>query len=315
MIIEYNKYSLILKPEETVFLPRYKGSTFRGGFGVAFKKVVCVFRQKECRECTLNGECAYSYIFETPPTGGDKFFPNEKYATIPHPFVIEPPLEEREVYEPSDLISLDLILIGRAVKYLLYFIMAFEYLGEIGIGRGRGKFRLAEVRGKGRKVYSGDDRSLSVEEPEKMQIPEDFYPESEPDEAVRLEIVTPLRMRYSREFVAELEFYVLVTNLMRRMALLNFYHGDRTRPQWDHRRWIESARNVVAKDNCLSWVDWERYSHRQRTKMKMGGVVGSVTYEGRIRQFMPLLRAGEIFHAGKGTSFGLGKYRIAEHKE
>lgn len=293
-------------------MPRYKGSTFRGGFGVAFKRVVCVFRQKECKECSLNGECAYSYIFETPPPGEDKFFPGEKYTTIPHPFVIEPPLEEKEVYGPQDLICFDLVLIGRAVKYLLYFIMAFEYLGEIGIGKGRGKFRLAEVRSRGQKVYWDDSRSLSIVEPEKINIPEEFDSESELTEEIRLEIMTPLRVKHSREFVAELEFYVLVTNLMRRMALLNFYHGDRTRPGWDHRKWIDSARSVVVKESSLRWLDWERYSHRQRTKMKMGGVVGSAIYEGQVRPFLPLLRAGEIFHAGKGTSFGLGKYRILE---
>jgi len=42
--------------------------------------------------------------------------------------------------------------------------------------------------------------------------------------------------------------------------------------------------------------------------MRMGGFVGEVVYEGDIRPYLPLLRAGEVFHAGKGTSFGLGKY-------
>jgi CRISPR/Cas system endoribonuclease Cas6 (RAMP superfamily) len=44
--------------------------------------------------------------------------------------------------------------------------------------------------------------------------------------------------------------------------------------------------------------------------MKLGGVVGEITYEGDITAFMPYLKAGEILHIGKGTSFGLGKYQI-----
>lgn len=44
----------------------------------------------------------------------------------------------------------------------------------------------------------------------------------------------------------------------------------------------------------------------------MGGFVGEIIFEGEIEPFMPLLKAGEILHVGKGTSFGLGKYRILE---
>ena len=44
--------------------------------------------------------------------------------------------------------------------------------------------------------------------------------------------------------------------------------------------------------------------------MRMGGLVGSVTFEGKLAPFYPFLEAGEIIHAGKGTSFGLGRFRI-----
>ena len=44
--------------------------------------------------------------------------------------------------------------------------------------------------------------------------------------------------------------------------------------------------------------------------MKLGGFVGSITFEGNMREFMPYLLAGEILHVGKGTGFGLGKYKI-----
>lgn len=312
MIIDYQKYTFLLKPLEPIFLPAYKGSTFRGGFGVAFKKVVCVFRQKECRNCTLNKECPYFYIFETAGLDNDRLFPGEKYEAIPHPFVLEPPLEDKEIYQPDDLISFDLILIGKALKYVLYFIMAFEYLGEIGIGRGRGKFKLVEVKCGSEKIYSGEERTLTTIKSAKAEIPEEFDSETHLKQSVVLDCLTPIRIKHARDFVSLIEFYVLVTNLLRRMALLNFYHGSRNKPVWDHKKWIGSAKNVIIKESSLRWVDWERYSHRQKAKMKLGGVLGRVVYEGDIKKFLPLVQAGEIFHVGKGTSFGLGQYKIKE---
>ena len=44
--------------------------------------------------------------------------------------------------------------------------------------------------------------------------------------------------------------------------------------------------------------------------MKMGGFIGSITFEGDFEKFMPFLLLGEFIHVGKGTSFGLGKYKI-----
>lgn len=39
-----------------------------------------------------------------------------------------------------------MILIGRAIDYLPYFIYTFEELGKMGLGKGRGEFNLEEVK-------------------------------------------------------------------------------------------------------------------------------------------------------------------------
>jgi CRISPR/Cas system endoribonuclease Cas6 (RAMP superfamily) len=44
--------------------------------------------------------------------------------------------------------------------------------------------------------------------------------------------------------------------------------------------------------------------------MKFGGLIGSITYEGKFDKFLPLLKLGEFIHIGKNTTFGLGKYKI-----
>jgi CRISPR/Cas system endoribonuclease Cas6 (RAMP superfamily) len=57
-------------------------------------------------------------------------------------------------------------------------------------------------------------------------------------------------------------------------------------------------------------ADWERYSARQDVRMKLGGVVGGITYVGALTWFQPYLRLGEYLRVGKNTSFSLGKMRL-----
>jgi hypothetical protein len=143
LIIPYQTFQFVLKPKERIILPPYKGSTFRGGFGNAFKKVVCISRNTECSLCMLKEKCIYSYVFETQPPSDSSVM--RKYEKAPHPFIIEPPSEKRQVYNSDDEIAFNLILIGRAADYLPYFIYSFDELGKKGIGKNRGKFELTKV--------------------------------------------------------------------------------------------------------------------------------------------------------------------------
>lgn len=314
MIIKYQKLDFVIRALEPIRLPPYKGSAFRGGFGNAFKRVVCVFRNKDCRDCPIVQECAYAYIFETPAPENSAVFNMDKYETIPHPFIIEPPEEKRQDYQAGSEISFAVVLIGKAVDYLPYFVMAFEYLGELGIGQGRGKYELAGITVDGGQIYEGKNRVLKPDHYRYLEVPEQIAEAEKPaddyEREVVLDLITPVRIKYQREFVSRLEFHILVTNLLRRLALLNYFHGEKRKAEWDHKRIIEKAMNVRLEKNEATWVDWERYSNRQKVRMKLGGLTGRIIYKGRISEFMPLLRAGEVFRVGKGTSFGLGKYRI-----
>ena len=131
---------------EPLILPSYKGSTLRGGFGNAFRRVVCALRKNSCQDCLLKNKCIYSYVFETPPPPDTRIM--RKYTSAPHPFVIEPPPEKRMGYKPGDEIRFGLTLIGRAIDYLPYFIYTFDELGRMGIGKGRGNYELMSVTNK-----------------------------------------------------------------------------------------------------------------------------------------------------------------------
>lgn len=72
-----------------------------------------------------------------------------------------------------------------------------------------------------------------------------------------------------------------------------------------------SSRRVTIQEAELRWRDWTRYSSRQKTQMKMGGLLGSIRLPGeQIEPFWPVIQLGQWVHAGKGSVMGLGKYRI-----
>jgi CRISPR-associated endoribonuclease Cas6 len=309
--IPYNSFLFRLIPKDLIILPPYKGSTFRGGFGYAFKRIVCAIKNKECIECLLKEKCIYSYVFETSPPAGTKVM--RKYSSAPHPFVIEPPPEKRRSYKPGDTLQFRLILIGRAIDYLPYFIYTFEELGNIGIGKGKAHYELAEVFCEEKSIYNSISKTLHPSQSSSLSLfPNISSQESKEsqNDTVTLSFLTPTRMLYNSNLTIALEFHIFIRNLVRRLALISYFHVNADPSAWDFKGIIKQAEEVKVKDKNLKWHDWERYSGRQETRMKMGGFVGKITFEGDITPFMPFIKAGEILHAGKGTSFGLGKYQI-----
>ena len=57
-------------------------------------------------------------------------------------------------------------------------------------------------------------------------------------------------------------------------------------------------------------MDWERYSTRQEERMKLGGIVGKISFTGSLGKFLPYLLIAQHIHVGKETTFGLGKVKV-----
>lgn len=309
MNLVYQKCLFTIEAKDQLILPHYKGSTFRGAFGSAFRRVVCALRRQDCASCMLKTSCIYAYVFETHPSGNTTIMGMHSYTAIPHPFVIEPPMETDRVYEPGNTLCFSLILIEKAVDYLPYFVYTFEEMGKIGIGKQRGKYRLISVTtDEGELIHTCEDRTIRAVPPNQLYIPIDFPYSDNGIESLTITFITPARILYGRHFATKPNFHILIRSLLRRIALLAYFHGDKQKMTWDLNRIIAAAESIRIQKDGTRWWDWERYSTRQGERMKMGGLVGEVEYRGNIEPFLPIIKAGEIFHVGKGTSFGLGKY-------
>lgn len=322
--IKLSRFEFAVRAKEPIILHAYPGSTLRGAFGISLKKVVCALKNKECQDCILKEQCIYSYMFETPPPSDTTIM--RKYLQIPRPFILEPPLERKIEYAPGEQMTFGLTLIGdRALACCPYFIYAFDELGKVGIGQGRGKFELEHVKcisnGMAHKnsdqstaqtVYSSDTKTFKPVEGTGMFINwDDICSNGAPPNTLTLNFITPTRIYFNESLVTEPEFHIIIRSLQRRISLLSNFHCGIDISEWDFfNKIIDLAKGIKIKDRDIKWRFWERFSTRQQEWIEMSGFVGKATYEGKTDSFIPLLQAGELLHVGKGTTLGLGRYQL-----
>jgi hypothetical protein len=365
------RYRFTLEALEPLHLPPFKGSALRGGFGHTFKRLVCYSSKgtypqgafpgprsgapgrggskqpKPCGErCQVGNACPYGYIFETSPAADSEVLRTIK--EVARPFVIQPPLDRREVIPAGERLTFGLVLIGQGINYLPYFIAAFRELGRQGLGRARSRYRLLALDAVSTlsptlPLIGGGSAPLSLEGRAKwleraragggggdIIIP--IY--RAVDETIRavnasisadaiarraaalspeqitLEFLTPTRLKHKGRWAKEgPPFHVLLRRLLDRVSSLSYFHCGQMF-EADFRGLIERAAEVRIARAQTKWEDWARFSGRQRQRVEMGGLVGWATYSGDLSEYRALLALGELVHVGKGTVFGNGRYVV-----
>jgi hypothetical protein len=147
--------------------------------------------------------------------------------------------------------------------------------------------------------------------PEASRAERRFQSWTEPSAAIRivLRFVTPLRLKVRDRFDDRPGFRTLAFNMLRRVLELAHAHVPGAAVDWSFRPFLEQAAGVQVVDRQLVWQEHERWSNRQQTAMKLGGVVGTMVLEGDLAPFGPLLRTAEIVHVGKGRLSGSDRSR------
>ena len=285
--------------------PEYKGSLFRGGFGQFFRDLVCLTRAPSCAGCAHLETCPYSLVFETPVIPG-KFEVLRKYPHAPHPFVLTPPLDPRTSLPAGERLTLSLTLIGRGLDYLPHFIHVFDAMGASG--RYGGAFRITSVASAlaGHvTVYDGAKRRILADPPLWRS-----EPEPAPVNRIRLDFVTPLRIRTGGRYNARPDFVAVTHALLRRIHLLAAIYGQGNGDAaWMHPL-LAAADRVVTDRADFSPYQWSRRSGREHRVVEMDGVVGTIEATGDLTALAPYFQAGAWLHAGSGTSLGMGRYAV-----
>ncbi|MEJ5365819.1 MAG: CRISPR system precrRNA processing endoribonuclease RAMP protein Cas6 [Desulfosoma sp.] len=299
---------------ETVQLPHYRGSSLRGVFGLALKKALCLLPRNDCQECGLRSKCVYMYLFNTEPD--HCFVKAGRYRDAPHPFNFQLQVGGEELLERGQIFSFRVTLTGRAIRWLPSFIHAFQIMGRLGVGKGRGRFDLIGIvvlDGRGDPVQTLYPDLDAKEAPMVLGVQEALAigAEYRGGRQLRLRLLSPLRIQSNGSLCRELSFAVLFRTTLRRLEnLLHFHCEGPAFVDWGP--WKERIEQVMTVWSSLHWHDWERYSKRQDRRMKLGGLVGEICFRGPLEDFVPALLLGSWLGVGKNTTFGLGTYDLPD---
>lgn len=189
-------------------------------------------------------------------------------------------------------------------------------MGKNGIGKMKGGqrvgFTLDRVTENGALLYEGGHDRIARQVACPLELNKNSNGNGE-IKRVNIEFETPLSVTFENKLQDTLPFHVLTRAMLRRVAsLLDVYGAGE--PDLDYKGLVKRSKDVRMVESRLSWFEWERYSFRQKRSMPMKGVTGSVTYEGGVDEFFPLLDFCSRVHLGKNTTFGLGKFGFSEHK-
>jgi len=304
-------YRFGLVANQKVVFQSFSGSAWRGLFGHALRKAVCVTKMPDCGGCLLIDSCAYAYLFETAPhANADRM---RRYSTIPHPFVIKnsPSNQTVKVGEPFEF---DILLIGKANLYLPYLIQTFLHAGEMGIGPDKSKFNLLEVKYRPDMV---DEKWAPIWKVKQDRL-ERYAPKSliapmlGVNKVVLITFKTPIRVVENGKIITarQLRFSHIYKSLSRRISMLAYFHEDNDF-NIDYKKTLAMSEQVITHRDSLESANWKRYSSRQNKKISVDGVTGEMEFDlTDFESLWPILWLGQFTHVGKATSMGLGEYQI-----
>ena len=304
-ILPLARYRLSFRAAVDLRLPAYTGSAWRGAFGRALKHLVYITDEPSCSSCPFYRSCIYPDLFETPPDPSVGKL--SKYSAAPHPYLLIPDDCHGRVVAGRTL-TVDVHLFGHGNRHLPYVIHALHQAGQRGLGRDRGALELLGVA-----QADGEDwRPIHAPGGDLSPLPPTVPVTPPCPERLTLRLLTPLRLNSENRLVSQdrFRFHHLFSSLLRRISLLTAFHTDDPL-ETDFAGLTQAARAIELSDARLHWHEWVRFSSRQDTLVKIGGLIGEVELSSpNLEPFWPYLWLGQWTHAGKGAVMGLGRYRI-----
>lgn len=322
-------FRFVLVPREPLFVPAInKTNMLRGAFGHAFRRLCCVPQCASAQRCPLASSCPYKIIFEpSPPADSDRLSKNQD---IPRPFIFRAPSNNRTKFESGEEFEFGLVLIGRALDHLPYFVLSFRDLAAQGVGLNRAKCELSQVdeetidnitncrplsfQANGEKSASSTPHVIYTSADQVFHTPKGLDLERWLRERVSalprngqilVRFLTPTLLKAENSITRNPEFHHLIKRLRDRINSLSTFFGSGPL-RADFVGLGVRAEQVRTMSSDVQWVERFRTSSKTHQRHELSGFTGSAVYEGELQEFLPWLAVGELVHVGKHTAWGQG---------
>ncbi len=272
--MRYTKISVIIKDTTPPF---FLGSQLRGAFGYVLKRVVCINPSFKCDECFAKENCLYYQFYE------------EK--NVYHKFRFDYELG-KSYYDFS------IYLFDGVIPKLPYIVSALiQMITKIGFGKDRKTYNEFDMLVNDISIFKNSEIILPKVYEKEFKI-DTFSPN------ILVRFVTPLRLKKYNRFIRseELEIKDIINSIYQREQKLQ----NKELKKVD----FKPTGKIIKKE--LKFLDISRYSNRQQTKLKIGGLVGEIKIKNVDEKSYNLLKLGEIIGVGKQTVFGLGKIEVKD---
>ncbi|MCD6457799.1 MAG: CRISPR system precrRNA processing endoribonuclease RAMP protein Cas6 [Thermoproteales archaeon] len=311
----------------------FPGTTLRGAFGLALRRISCKDSSSECKSCSFYRDCVYARVFES----SSFVKPSARIASksgkegVTNPYTIE------VVKVFDDKIVFNVNLFGEALKWEPVIVMAvvgmgFEGLGFDVVNAERRKFVVERIdwfdpytsdRGI---LFTADTGFIKRNSKGKLSnLLEVFDRRAREIAEARVRKIlfyfrTPYMLVSNGKPVYTPGFQCLVMNLARRYSLLAEYH-EAGRPFSVSK--ARALKNLSAKVRLVSWI-----LSRTRAVVK-ASIKGVKKNLGRFAKgvlvyklpedfwncedsltILKLMLLGEYLHVGKLATAGYGDYEL-----
>ncbi len=210
----------------------------------------------------------------------------------PAAIILSPAAVDEGVFARGHQFMLPTLFVGDGVMGIEAFSRLLQVLGQRGIYKGQGRFGLS--------------RDCSI--PNIVPLSWLLLQQPPSPNQITLDIVTPMRLINKGKPLFRFDFNNFFSVLQRRIKNLACAHGRSVNDSDNELN--ELAATIECCGKSLHWQDWRRLEHG-RNGQGIGGLTGSLTLSGdSLAEIGWLLELGVLLHAGKGASYGFGRFRL-----
>ncbi|RAU94355.1 hypothetical protein DQG13_24205 [Paenibacillus sp. YN15] len=281
--LEYLPLLIRLECKEAASLPPFLGSTLHGVLGWELAKHPAL----------------YAYLFENKRFGGAG-------QDIVNPYMIEPPRSKAH-YQPGESLCFKLVLFGDAAGLAEEVVQVLARLRQFRIGAARCLFEP-------RDILHGEQYGPIWQEGvfrREALVVENIAAVSTQELAswCSVHLVTPLRIRRGGALVQKMDFPTIIRSITKRISLLVERYGGAVDAAAASGA-CELASEIRMASHALYLNQMHRYSNRRQESLDWSGMLGAMTFEGKLTAFTPWLHAARILHIGRNSTFGCGQLDI-----